>query len=191
MLEANASTATRNVSSFTDSDSICVCLCAFEAVCGCQEWSFCFGHLQFSGLAREASLLRVHKSTGCVNGCVGVAIESLECVVRNDAQREREEPRQEGERAGYPQYSQSSIFVTIFCHEHFLHDFSSPSLYQHPSQSAAREKINFLLPDYIIRFRLDCQLNIPHQHFIKQGVAWYRGVYSKTGLWVQQGRPAL
>lgn len=60
---------------------------------------------------------------------------------------------------------------TILFHQHLPHDFSSPSLYQQSSQSAAREKINFLLPDYIIRFRLECQLNIPHQHFIIQRVA--------------------
>ncbi len=64
-----------------------------------------------------------------------------------------------------------------FPHQHLPHDFFSPAQYQHPSQSAAREKINFLLPDFIIRFRLECQLNIPHQHFIKQGYSMvYRSV---------------
>ena len=89
-----------------------------------------------------------------------VAIQSAECVMRNvDAQREKRE--RDGERGrGY--------LPTIFL-QHLPRGFSSPAQYQHPSQSAARGKINFLLPDYIIRLRLECHLNIPHQHYIKQG----------------------
>lgn len=66
-------------------------------------------------------------------------------------------------------------------------DFSSPSLYQHPSQSAAREKINFLLPDYIIRFRLKCRLNISYQHFPEQVIVWRT---FKAGPRVERGSPA-
>lgn len=131
--------------------------CAFTGACGCHEWSSCIGHLKFSGLEREAPLLNVHRSTVRVNRCVGVATESPERLMKNNAHAERQ---RKGRREGR--------LPTIFCHQHLPRDFSSPSLYQHHSQSAAREKINFLLPDYIIRFRLECQLNIPHQHFIKQ-----------------------
>lgn len=85
-----------------------------------------------------------------MNGRVGLDIKSPKCVMRNvDAHTERR-----GREAELP---------TAFPH-HLPPDFASPSLYQHPSQSAAREKINFLLPDYTIGFRLECQLNIPHQH---------------------------
>lgn len=104
--------------------------------------------------------LYVHRSMGRVNGWGRVAIESAECVMRNvDAQREKRERDGERKRGYLP---------TTFL-QHLPRGFSSPAQYQHPSQSAARGKINFLLPDYIIRFRLECHLNIPHQHFIKQG----------------------
>lgn len=156
VLQANATAATHNARAFSTSVSGCMFVCVFEVTCRCHEWPSCFGHIKFSGVEREASLSCVHKSTGCVNGRVGAAIESLEHVMRNDAHTHTEK---------------EGMLPTILCHQHLPRDFSSLSLYQQPSQSAAREKINFLLPDYIIRLRLECQLNIPHQHFIIQGTA--------------------
>ena len=156
------------------------------------HWSFTVQWCREGGISVilcVSSNLSVHRSMGHVSGYVGVAIESLECFMRNvDAQEERERERERERGRGR---EREPRLPTTFLYPHLPHDFSSLSLYQHPSQSAAREKINFLLPDYIIRLPSECQLNIPHQHFIRRDVAWYRGEYSKAGLWVGQGRPAV
>lgn len=105
----------------------------------------------FLVILRVPSNLYVHGSMGRVNGCVGLAIKSPKCVMRNvDAHTERK--RERGRARERPSYLLRRLPP----------DFSS--LYQQPSQSAARGKINFLLPDYIIGFRLECLLNILYQH---------------------------
>lgn len=167
VLQAHSSAATHNVSPWgdiefpPDSDSMCVCVCLSRVAFSL--WSFTVRWCREGGILVIVWLpanLYVHRSMGRVNGWGRVAIESAECVMRNvDAQREKRERDGERKRGYLP---------TTFL-QHLPRGFSSPAQYQHPSQSAARGKINFLLPDYIIRFRLECHLNIPHQHFIKQG----------------------